>query len=283
MTQTMPGHKPDEYAVIGNPVAHSRSPEIHAAFARQTHQAISYQRLPCELDAFAMTVQAFFERGGMGLNVTLPFKQQAAAFADHVSARAQAAGAVNTLLRQTDGTIAGDNTDGIGLVRDVGTNLQLALAGTRVLILGAGGAVRGVCAPLLASSPATLVIANRTVAKAQAIATLFDQQGPITASSLPDMAQLGPFDLVINAISAGLQGDMPELPAGLFAANAAAYDMIYADQPTPFLRWAAAQDVAQRRDGFGMLVEQAAESFHLWRGVRPHTQPVIAQLRPGAA
>jgi shikimate dehydrogenase len=275
----MTARNPDPYAVIGHPVEHSRSPEIHAAFAAQTGQNIEYQRLPAAFDAFATTVRAFLDEGGLGLNVTLPFKQEAAAFADTVSERARSAGAVNTLVRQADGHIYGDNTDGMGLVRDLTNNLGLVLAGQRILMLGAGGAVRGVIGPLLETAPARLVIANRTLAKADAIIRLF--RGPVCACGLAEAAEYGPFDLIINAISAGLHDEMPALPAGLFAGNAAAYDMIYADKPTPFLRWATAQNVARRRDGFGMLVEQAAESFYLWRSVRPQTIPLIKQLRPG--
>lgn len=271
----------ESYAVIGNPVEHSRSPEIHAAFAEQTGESLGYERLPCELDAFAATVQAFFGRGGKGLNVTLPFKQQAEACADDISQRAEAAGAVNTLALRADGTVSGDNTDGIGLVRDLTDNFGLKLAGKRLLILGAGGAVRGVSGPLLDAGPAALVLANRTPGKAQAIADLFTSRGPISACALTDVSAHSPFDLVINAISAGLQDAMPALPSALFADGAAAYDMIYADEPTAFLRWAANQNVMRRRDGFGMLVEQAAESFYIWRGVHPDTRPVIAQLRPG--
>lgn len=274
-------NNPPSYAVIGNPVGHSRSPEIHAAFAAQTGQPLTYTRLPCELNAFSATVQAFFDRGGRGMNVTVPFKQEAAAFADCVSARAETAGAVNTLMHQANGTVSGDNTDGVGLVRDLTDNFGLTLTGKRLLILGAGGAVRGIAGPLLAASPASLVIANRTLEKAESIAALFAADRSISTCTLAATVDFGPFDLVISAISAGLQGHMPALPAGLLAADAAAYDMVYADELTPFLRWAAAQNVHQLRDGFGMLVEQAAESFYIWRAVRPRTQPVIADLRPG--
>lgn len=273
----------DHYAVIGHPIDHSRSPQIHAAFAAQTGQAMTYGRLAANPDAFIDTARAFFDDGGQGLNVTSPFKQQAATFVHRISERAQAAGAVNTLARQADDTIVGDNTDGLGLVRDLTANFGLTLAHKRVLILGAGGAVRGVTAPLLDTGPAALVIANRTPAKAQAIADLFQRRGAISACALPNAAEHGPFDLVINAISTGLQGHMPALPADLLAANAATYDMIYANEPTPFLRWAAAEGVTRRRDGFGMLIEQAAASFRIWRGMRPQTAPVIAQLRPSAA
>jgi len=276
----MTRQQPAQYAVIGNPVEHSRSPAIHAAFAAQTGQAIEYGLLPAAADAFAATAWDFFDDGGHGLNVTQPFKQEAAVFADSVSDRARAADAVNTLALQPDGRLHGDNTDGIGLVRDLADNFGLALAGRRVLILGAGGAVRGIIGPLLAAGPAKLHIANRTPAKAQAIAALFGDQDAIATCALADVGAHGPFDLVINAISAGLQGKMPDLPAALIADRGAAYDLIYAAAPTPFLRWAAAQGIERRRDGFGMLVEQAAESFHIWRGVRPDTAPVMAQLRP---
>ncbi len=269
------------YAVIGHPVEHSRSPEIHTAFARQTGQHIRYDRLPAALDAFVHAAAAFFDGGGAGLNVTLPFKPEAAAFAAALSERAVAAGAVNTLYKTPAGDIGGDNTDGIGLLRDLQDNFGIELAGKRVLILGAGGAVRGVVAPLLAAQPQALVVANRSPGKADAIVQPFAGQGSVMARALADVGREKPFDLVINAISAGLQGDVPALPDELFAPNAAAYDMIYADTPTPFLRWAAGQGVGQLRDGFGMLVEQAAESFHIWRGVRPQTQPVIERLRPG--
>lgn len=269
----------DQYAVIGHPVEHSRSPAIHAAFAAQTGQALQYTRLPAAPDAFSDVARRFFADGGHGLNVTLPFKQEAATLADRLSERAGLAGAVNTLTRAGDGQLAGDNTDGIGLLRDLRDNLQLQLAGKRILILGAGGAVRGIVAPLLAADPVTLVVANRTLAKAEAIADLFVKHGTISACTLDAVARHEPFDVVINAISAGLSGTMPTLPATLFAADAAACDLIYADRPTPFLAWAASLGVSTRRDGFGMLVEQAAESFHVWRGIRPQTQPIITQLR----
>lgn len=276
----MPEHT-DHYAVIGHPIDHSRSPHIHAAFAAQTAQAMTYGRLAAAAEAFPDTARAFFRDGGRGLNVTLPFKQQAATFAHRTSERAQAAGAVNTLARQADDTIIGDNTDGIGLVRALTDHLGLTLADKRILILGAGGAVRGVAAPLLDTRPGHLVIANRTPDKAETIAERFGQAGPVSACALANAAANGPFDVVINAISAGLQGQMPALPGQLFATDAAAYDMIYADEATPFLRWAARQGITRYRDGFGMLVEQAAASFDIWRNQRPQTGVVIEQLRPG--
>jgi shikimate dehydrogenase len=270
----------DRYAVIGHPIEHSRSPHIHTVFAEQTGQALTYERLPAAPDAFVATVDRFFADGGAGLNVTLPFKAEAAAHADALTERAARAGAVNTLMRRADGSLLGDNTDGIGLLRDLGAHLA-AVEGARILILGAGGAVRGVVPILLGQAPATLCVANRTAARAQAIAADFSDLGPVTGCGL---AELEPgWDIVINAISAGLSGDMPDIPAVVLDNGPAAYDMIYAETATPFLRWAAEQGVARRRDGFGMLVEQAAESFHLWRGVRPRTDDVIARLRPGGA
>ncbi len=269
--------QPGRYAVIGHPIAHSRSPEIHAAFARQTGQHLTYERLHAEPDAFTATVDRFFADGGAGLNVTLPFKQQAAAYADELSERAARAGAVNTLARQADHTILGDNTDGAGLLADLVAGLGIELQARRILILGAGGAVRGVVPVLLGQNPAQLRIANRSVEKAQAMAQDFADLGAIDACPLDD---IGPgWDLVINAISAGLSGDMPGLDASLLDDATAAYDMLYGNLPTPFIRWVGLQSDIPCRDGLGMLVEQAAESFALWRGVRPDAAPVINALR----
>ena len=268
---------PDRYAVIGHPVEHSKSPAIHAAFARQTGQHLTYERLAAEPDAFAATVAAFFAEGGAGLNVTLPFKAEAAAYADRLTDRARRAGAVNTLAHGDDGTLLGDNTDGIGLARDLERGLDTAIAGARILILGAGGAVRGVVPVLLEQGASEICVANRTVAKAETIAHDFADMG--TVSACPLTTEEDGWDLVINAISAGLGGEMPDISAAVLARARGAYDMLYADMPTPFLRWAAAQGVARRCDGLGMLVEQAAESFALWRGVRPRTVEVIAALR----
>lgn len=266
------------YAVIGHPVEHSRSPAIHAAFAEQTGQRLVYTRLPAAVDAFDATVDRFFAAGGSGLNVTLPFKQEAAVYADVLSERAERAAAVNTLTRCGDDRIAGDNTDGIGLLRDLDANLGVSIRGARVLILGAGGAVRGVVPVLLEAQPAALLIANRSVDKARAIARDCADLGPVTACPLAAIES--GWDIVINAISAGLSGEMPAVPTAAVTGAGAAYDMIYADQPTPFMRWAHTHGVPRQRDGFGMLVEQAAESFYIWRGVRPATAPVIHALRP---
>ena len=270
----------DRYAVIGNPIAHSKSPQIHAAFARQTGQELSYEALLAPLDGFAQTVADFRAHGGRGLNVTVPFKLEAFALAEHHTARAQAAGAVNTLALGADG-ILGDNTDGAGLVRDLSANLNFALAGRRILLLGAGGATRGVLLPLLDSRPARLTIANRTVAKADALAALFAARAGDTALDACGFDALAGrrFDLVINATAASLADELPPLPPGLYAEGALAYDMMYARAPTRFMRAALADGAARVADGLGMLVEQAAESFTLWRGVRPDSAPVLAELR----
>lgn len=270
---------PDRYAVIGHPVDHSRSPDIHAAFARQTGQKLVYERLPAAPDAFAATVAAFFAEGGAGLNVTLPFKGEAAAYADRLTDRARRAGAVNTLAREDDGTLLGDNTDGIGLARDLERQLQIPIAGSRILILGAGGAVRGVIPVLFEHGAAAIHVANRTAAKAEAMAADFTDLGDIGGGALSRAT--GGWDIVVNAISAGLTGETPDVSPAVLDDARGAYDMIYADQPTPFLRWVAEHGIERRCDGFGMLVEQAAESFALWRGVHPQTAEVITALRPG--
>ncbi len=269
----------DLYAVIGNPVAHSKSPEIHAAFAQQVSQDIVYKRLFCELGAFNATVRAFLAEGGKGLNVTVPFKHDAFAFATRHSTRAAQASAVNVLAFDTGGGVAGDNTDGAGLVRDISVNLGCALRGKAVLLLGAGGASFGVVGPLLAEAPRTLVIANRTVSKAETLVQRFAASAAGCALSCAAYSALvgQQFDVVVNATSAGLRGDMPVLPEKLFAADALAYDMVYG-KTTPFMQYAQAQG-AIVADGLGMLVEQAAESFLIWRGVRPATAPVMALLR----
>jgi len=263
----------DRYAVIGNPVAHSLSPLIHAAFARQTGEDIEYGRLLAPLERFAETVERFRAEGGRGLNVTLPFKEQAYRLATARSERAVAAEAVNT-LRFDAGAIYGDNTDGVGLVRDIRDNLGLALAGRRVLLLGAGGAARGVVAPLLEQRPQSLTLANRTLERALALERLF---GARVRASTYEALRGRQFDLVINATSAGLAGASPPLPAGVYATGSLAYDMMYGAGPTPFLQ--AARGAALTADGLGMLVEQAAESFFVWRGVRPPTAEVLASLR----
>ncbi|HTQ77848.1 MAG TPA: shikimate dehydrogenase [Burkholderiales bacterium] len=264
----------DRYAVIGNPVAHSKSPWIHAEFARQTGDAVEYGAIEAPLGGFAAAVGAFRAAGGRGLNVTLPFKQEAFRYCRDATARARAAAAVNTLSFAGE-AVSGDNTDGAGLVTDLESNLGFAIAGRRVLLLGAGGAARGVVGPLLERAPAALAIANRTVARGEALAAAF--RG-VRATGFEGLAGES-FDLVVNATSAGLEDRAPPLPPGIFAAGALAYDMVYGRE-TPFLRLARAAGAAAR-DGLGMLVEQAAESFLVWRGVRPRTAPVLEALRRG--
>jgi shikimate dehydrogenase len=262
----------DRYAVFGHPIAHSKSPLIHAAFARQTGQDLTYEAILAPLDGFAESVTAFVAAGGRGANVTVPFKEEAFRLAGRLTPRARRAGAVNTLALDADG-ILGDNTDGAGLVADLTRNLHRTLAGRRILLLGAGGAARGVIEPLLEAQPAALVIANRTVGRAQELAELFDRGIRACGFDALDTA----FDLVINATAASLAGEMPPLSPRIFTPETLAYDMMYG-RDTPFLAFARAQGAATA-DGLGMLVEQAAEAFHLWRGVRPDTAPVIASLR----
>jgi shikimate dehydrogenase len=264
----------DRYAVIGNPVAHSKSPWIHAEFARATGQDMDYGRIEAPLEGFERAVDEFRAAGGRGANVTLPFKERAFRYCSAPSARAQAAQAVNTLVFE-GGTVRGDNTDGAGLVRDLGVNCGRRIAGSRILLLGAGGAARGVLAPLAQAGAAHIVIANRTVARAQALAASLAEFA-VSACGYDVLAGQS-FDLVINATSAGLEGAAPPLPAGVFARGALAYEMVYG-RDTPFLAMARAAG-AEACDGTGMLVEQAAESFFLWRGVRPDTAAVLAALR----
>lgn len=268
----------DQYAVVGNPIGHSKSPAIHAAFAKQTGQDLNYEAKLFELDLFNEQAQAFFAAGGKGLNVTVPFKLDAWQFADILSKRAQRAGSVNTLMVGKDGKIYGDNTDGVGLVRDILQNYGGSIANKRVLVLGAGGAVRGVLAIMLAETPAALVIANRTVSKAQALADEFADLGSVTALGFDELAGQQ-FDLVINGTAASLQGNLPPLPDAILAEDAWCYDMMYSAEETVFNAWARGQGAVKTMDGLGMLVEQAAESFFMWRQVRPDTQPVIAALR----
>jgi len=272
----------DRYAVIGNPVAHSKSPLIHAAFARETGEDMEYGRILGDPEDFAGDLRRFFGSGGRGLNVTVPFKEQAWALADERSPGAESAGAVNTLIALSDGRLRGDNTDGIGLVRDLAQNRGFDFSGKRVLLLGAGGAARGVLRPLLETGLAALVIANRTASRALELAAAGAALGPVTGCGLDGLAGQG-FDLIVNATSAGLGGSVPAIPDDCLMSGGWTYDMLYADTPTPFRRWGEERGDAHALDGLGMLVEQAAESFWLWRGVRPSTAPVIALLRGGAS
>ena len=269
----------DKYAVFGNPIAHSKSPNIHHQFAEQTGQDLSYSKQLVADDGFEAAADAFFASGGKGLNITVPFKQDAYAYVARTTPRARRAGAVNTLSLEADGTILGDTTDGVGLVNDIINNLGWEVRHKRVLVLGAGGAVRGVLEPLLAQQPQHIVIANRTVDKALQLSKGFAEFGYLLGCGF-DMLDEQQFDLIINGTSAGLQGDLPPLPDSLIDANGATacYDMLYGAKPTPFMQWAA-QRGAKVSDGLGMLVGQAAESFALWRGMRPETAAVIASLR----
>ena len=262
------------YAVFGNPIAHSKSPQIHQAFAAQRDKRIEYRRILAPLDDFSSIARDFFAVDGKGANVTVPFKEEAFLLCDVLAERARKAGAVNTLWQQ-DGQMHGDNTDGAGLVRDLQDNLGWQIKGRRVLLLGAGGAARGVLGELLACEPASLVVANRTVDKAHRLAEVFAEDGPISAVGYDELEPA--FDLIINATSTGLSDQMPSLPDGLLAEDGCGYDMVYSDKPTPFLLWVQRQD-GQVADGIGMLVEQAAEAFYLWHGWRPGTAAVIAEF-----
>ncbi len=267
----------DRYAVIGNPIAHSKSPEIHARFAAQTGQHLTYERLLAPLDGFAAVVGAFVAQGGKGMNVTVPFKLEAFEIATELTERAHLAGAANTLTFN-GASIVGDNTDGVGLVNDIARNYGLALLGKRILLLGAGGAARGVIQPLADEGPAELIIANRTMARAVELAEIFSgsTSAPIRTSAFNDLH--GTFDVIINGTSAGLTDEMPQVPASIFNSNSLAIDMVYGAQPTRFMQFAA-QHSANVRDGLGMLVEQAAESFFIWRGIRPETAAVLTAMR----
>jgi shikimate dehydrogenase len=272
----------DQYGVVGHPVSHSLSPFIHGMFARETGQAMTYRLFDVRPAELEVHVRDFFAQGGRGLNITLPHKIAARELADELTTRAAHAAAVNTLARAADGSILGDNTDGAGLVRDLCDNLGLELAGRRVLIMGAGGATRGVLAPLLGLEPAVVVIANRTPERAAALATAFSDLGVTQGVGFGDVGA-DPFDLVINATSASLSGDIPPLPPGAVDSSTVCYDLAYGKSATAFVAWAQERGCAQAQQGLGMLVEQAAESFELWRGVRPTTATVLAALHARAA
>ena len=263
--------------MVGNPIKHSKSPQIHKAFAEQTDQELSYVATLVEPENFQQAVKSFQRDGGKGLNVTVPFKQQAYEFADELSERAELAKAVNTLIFQKNGVIKGDNTDGVGLIRDIINNHDGRIADKRVLVIGAGGAVRGVLGPLLAEKPRQIVIANRTLEKAISLAEDFAPYGNIEACAFNRLQ--GPFDWIINGTAASLQGEIPPLPEQIIDGNTRCYDMMYSKDVTPFNRWALERGAKAAYDGLGMLVEQAAESFRLWRGVMPATQMVIKELK----
>ncbi|HNP36209.1 MAG TPA: shikimate dehydrogenase [Woeseiaceae bacterium] len=271
----------DRYGVMGYPISHSRSPVIHRLFALQTAQNMQYELLQVPPEKLDQAVRQFQNTGGKGLNITVPHKRAVARLCDQLSERANLAGAVNTLVFG-DGDVFGDNTDGIGLLRDLTVNLRVPLAGTRILILGAGGATRGIVGPLLSAAPDTLLIANRSLHKAEVIAELFSGAGRISACGFDDVPASETFDLIINATSAGLTGDAPPYPASAIAATTVCYDLSYGIKPTPFSAWAREHRAARSVMGWGMLVEQAAESFHIWRGVRPATAPVLKQISVAA-
>jgi shikimate dehydrogenase len=273
----------DQYAVFGNPINHSKSPHIHRQFAEQTGQDMHYSKHLISENAFAPSAQEFFAQGGKGLNITVPFKTDAFKFAQQLTPRAQRAGAVNTLSLQSDGTILGDNTDGIGMVHDI-HNLGWELCNKRILILGAGGAVRGILQPLLAEQPQHVVIVNRTLAKAEELEKQFHDLGNIQARSYEQLnngLEKNPeqFDVVINGTSASLSGDLPPLPNNILSHGACCYDMMYGAEPTLFMRWAKNNNALHIADGLGMLVGQAAEAFYLWRHIRPEVIPVITTMR----
>lgn len=271
-------NRPDRYAVMGWPIAHSRSPQIHTLFAQQTGQSLVYEAVAVEPEDFPARVHEFFAGGGRGLNITLPHKQAAHGLATLLSERARLAGAVNTLWPDVEGGLRGDNTDGAGLIRDLTDNLHWQLRDRRILLLGAGGAARGVVAPLLALHPAQLTIANRTAARAEQLAHAFAGLGAVGGCGISAIGAQS-FDVIINATSASLAGDTTALPEHAVTAHTLCYDMAYGKIDTAFTRWAKTQGAAAAEMGLGMLVEQAAEAFELWRGVRPATAPVLAALR----
>ena len=268
---------PDRYAVIGHPVHQSRSPFIHARFAAQTGQVISYTTIDATPGLFESTAKEFFASGGKGLNVTIPHKEAAARLADELTARAQRAGAVNLMATRKDGSLLGDNADGAGLVRDLVANHHVDIGGRRVLLLGAGGAARGVISPLLEHKPLAFIIVNRNAERARALAQRFADLGPVRATGYDELED-HPFDLVINATATSLAGSLPPLPPAVVSMHTICYDLAYGKDGTTFTRWAQRLGCAQAITGLGMLVEQAAESFQLWRGVRPTTDAVLRDL-----
>mgnify|MGYP001815364121 FL=1 len=267
----------DRYGVMGYPVSHSRSPVIHRLFALQTNQHIQYELLQVAPDKLETAVRQFQRTGGKGLNITVPHKSEVAKLCDNLSEPASTAGAVNTLSFQ-DGEIHGDNTDGIGLLRDLAINQGITLEGANILILGAGGATRGIVGPLLEMQPSSLRIANRTIDKAQALAEHFSHSGPVSACRFNMVPITEDYDLIINATSAGVRGETPPYPEAALSERTFCYDLSYGLKPTPFSVWAREHGAARSVMGWGMLVEQAAESFRIWRGVRPDTAPVLKQM-----
>ena len=268
----------DQYAVVGFPVSHSKSPLIHRQFAEQTGESLEYHAILIEPGSFAAGVGAFLSKGGKGLNVTLPFKQEAFDLADVRQPRAAQAGAANTMWVDDHGRLVADNTDGVGLVRDLTVNLGIDLTGVRLLLLGAGGAARGVLGPLLAQGPSSVWVANRTLQRAVDLVAAFPAGSQLHAVALTELPEQR-FDVVINATSASLHGELPPLPLTVLRPGGVCYDLMYAPEPTAFVRWGQQAQAGVATDGLGMLVEQAAESFFIWRGIRAQTAPIIAQLR----
>ena len=267
----------DQYAVFGHPISHSKSPRIHTLFAQQTGQRIDYTARDVPADIFKEELKNFADGGGRGLSCTVPLKELAWHIANEKSERANRARAVNTLVIGNDGKLFGDNTDGVGLMRDLTENLGVTVTGLDILLLGAGGASRGVIEPLLAGKPSRLIIANRTLAKAEKLASEFSDRGGIAALGFESLNGES-FDLILNATAASLTGDLPPLPERILNPGGVCYDLAYGSQPTPFVRWGLGQGARLSVDGIGMLVEQAAESFFIWRGKRPQTRQVIELL-----
>jgi len=267
----------DCYAVFGHPINHSKSPRIHQLFAEQTQQSLTYIAQDVPAESFNSAIDSFFKQGGKGINCTVPLKELAWQRADSLSKRAQFSKAVNTLTLQEDGTLLGDNTDGLGLVADLTINHGIPLLNSRILILGAGGASRGIIEPLMEQSPSLIVIANRTVEKAITLSTEFSQLGEISGFGF-DAIKNRQFDLILNATSASLTGELPPLADTLLAKNGCCYDLAYGNKPTPFVNWGKSHGAEKSLDGLGMLVEQAAEAFYIWRGVRPETSGAIEML-----
>ncbi|MGK0297822.1 MAG: shikimate dehydrogenase [Gammaproteobacteria bacterium] len=268
----------DNYAVMGNPIIHSKSPAIHLAFAHQTGQILNYQSIYVPVGKFDSAIRLFQELGGKGLNITLPFKHDAHNLSVNMTQRAKTAAAVNTIKFNEDGVIEGDNTDGAGLVRDLQRN-SIQVVDKRILILGAGGAVSGILSPLLEQQPESITIANRTLVKAEALVSLHHTATNLIASGLSELEELGSFDVVINATSSGLNDELPVLPSSIIDEGSICYDMVYGIAETVFVSWSKSLGAKVALDGLGMLVEQAAESFYIWRGIRPDTVPVIEMLR----
>ncbi len=267
----------DLYAVMGNPIHHSKSPQIHSEFAKQTQQDLIYSAMLVPIDSFESVAKDFFQKNGKGLNITVPFKEQAFKMADKLTVRAQTAQAVNTLMLQADGSILGDNTDGAGLVGDLINNHQVALKDKRILVIGAGGAVRGILQPFLNEQPTSITVVNRTFEKAKVLAENFKEFGNISACEFDQLD--GPFDVIINGTSASLSGELPPVPDCVIGENTAVYDMMYGKEPTTFLKWAQNLGATKTLDGLGMLVGQAAVSFTLWRQQQPDSHKVLLDLR----